>query len=59
MIYTHVLGRGPAGVLSPLDRLLVPATDAHPAPRGYTDRLVRISLPELLPPDGRIPQRRR
>jgi integron integrase len=26
MIYTHVLGRGPAGVRSPLDRLLGPAT---------------------------------
>jgi len=43
MIYTHVLGRGPAGVLSPADRLL---PDASPAadPRCYDDTLRRLSL---------------
>jgi integrase len=28
MVYTHVLGRGPAGVMSPIDRLLAPSADA-------------------------------
>ena len=32
MIYTHVLARGPAGVLSPLDRLLDPPPFSHHRP---------------------------
>jgi integron integrase len=32
MVYTHVLGRGPAGVLSPIDRLLSPPEGGVTAP---------------------------
>jgi integron integrase len=35
MVYTHVLGRGPAGVMSPVDRLLTNATEPSPAGRDY------------------------
>ena len=34
MVYTHVLGRGPAGVLSPIDRLLAPS-EVNPSTRVY------------------------
>jgi integron integrase len=59
MIYTHVLGRGPAGVTSPLDRLLAAPSEQPVAPRDYPDRLVGITLlPEstgnrLIPPSRR------
>jgi hypothetical protein len=36
MIYTHVLGRGAAGVLSPADRLLEAGQTTHPA-QSYPD----------------------
>ena len=50
MIYTHVLARGPAGVLSPLDRLLDPPASQSRFPRGYTDPVVGLS--RTAPPPG-------
>lgn len=43
MIYTHVLNRGPAGVVSPIDRLLAPS-GIH-ADRRYTDRSRQLTPP--------------
>jgi integron integrase len=43
MIYTHVLARGPAGVLSHLDRLLEPGAPQPLPSRSYTDLLVGLS----------------
>lgn len=59
MIYTHVLARGPAGVLSPLDRLLEPpASEPQPA-RSYTDLLVSVSRVSPEPGTRPIPRLRR
>jgi integron integrase len=41
MIYTHVLERGPAGVISPVDRIL--GLPALADPRRYTDRSRQIT----------------
>lgn len=62
MIYTHVLGRGPSGVLSPVDRLLAPAAEGPAgmgASRDYPDRLVGITRTPLLPPPRQVPKIRR
>ena len=56
MIYTHVLGRGPAGVLSPVDRLLASPVEPHPPARGYPDPLVRISAPVCPQPTEPFPK---
>jgi len=55
MIYTHVLDRGPAGVLSPIDRLGQHLGSAAATQRDYTDRarslspiLTRRPFPPLL-----------
>jgi integron integrase len=56
MIYTHVLGRGPAGVLSPVDRLLASPVEPHPPARGYPDPLVRISAPVRQQPTEPFPK---
>lgn len=45
MIYTHVLERGPAGVMSPVDRIL-PAGAIDPRLR-YTDRSRQLTAPSL------------
>lgn len=59
MLYTHVLARGPAGVRSPLDRLLDPPA-ATPLPaRSYTDLLVSISRSRSSPERPPIPLPRR
>jgi integron integrase len=59
MIYTHVLGRGPAGVLSPLDRIAERSPSGVATQRSYADRPRSLSCilpPPTFPP---IPQRRR
>ncbi len=45
MIYTHVLERGPAGVMSPVDRIL-PASTVDPRLR-YTDRSRHLIPPAM------------
>jgi integrase len=51
MVYTHVLGRGPAGVLSPVDRLLAGAADLPQIDREYPHGPTSPSAPpNLLPP---------
>jgi len=59
MIYTHVLGRGPAGVLSPLDRLTEDPTSIATTQRSYTDPTRSLSRTIALPGLPPIPQRRR
>jgi integrase len=59
MIYTNVLGRGPAGVISPLDRLLNAPDQARPITRDYPNRLVGITFTPDLPRGRMIPPRRR
>ncbi len=59
MIYTHVLERGPAGVLSPVDRLLADASHRPRLERDYPDRIVRITLPPGVSPPRRITEFRR
>jgi integrase len=46
MVYTHMLGRGPAGVLSPIDRLLAPSTTR--LPRDYPHEPTPLSAPPRL-----------
>jgi integrase len=46
MIYTHVLNRGPAGVVSPIDRLLAPP--AIDADRRYADRSRQLTAPPVI-----------
>jgi integron integrase len=58
MIYTHVLGRGPAGVLSPIDRLLADPSDPRPVPRRYVDPVVSLSLPTGQPSIKAFPKPR-
>jgi integron integrase len=48
MIYTHVLDRGPAGVISPVDRLLAPTGIESRA--RHTDRSRQLSPHPLIPP---------
>ena len=48
MISTHVVDRGPGGVISPLDRLVAPAT--LDAPARHTDRSRQLTLPPLIVP---------
>jgi integron integrase len=57
MIYTHVLGRGPASVMSPIDRSA--ALDPLLPPARYADppRCISPPTPLTLPPP--IPKRRR
>lgn len=62
MIYTHVLGRGPAGVVSPIDRAAAPvpvAVETSLSPHSYpaTRRRITPAIPLTLPPPG--PSRRR
>jgi integron integrase len=59
MIYTHVLGRGPAGVVSPLDRLLASPAPPPSTTRAYPDPLVGITLTPDVPPPRQIPPRLR
>ena len=59
MVYTHVLGRGPAGVLSPLDRLLTHPSNTPHAPLVYPDAASRITLPLVPSPPRRITEFRR
>jgi integron integrase len=55
MIYTHVLERGPAGVVSPVDRLLAPpGIDAR---AHHTDRSRQLSPHALLASTGTRRQR--
>ena len=46
MIYTHVLNRGPTGVVSPIDRILAPA--GIDADRRYTDRSRQLTAPPVV-----------
>jgi integron integrase len=55
MIYTHVLNRGPGGVISPVDRLL-PSTGTDAQAR-HTDRSRQLSPHTLLPPITTFPKR--
>ena len=55
MIYTHVLDRGPAGVISPVDRIL-PSTGIDARSR-YTDRSRQLSPHPIVGPLTIIPKR--
>ena len=55
MIYTHVLERGPAGVISPVDRILGPVgVDARAC---HTDRSRQLSPHPLIPAPRAIRER--
>lgn len=52
MIYTHVLGQGPFGVRSPLEKLSVPAPipdEADPSPRPAADPAATAALATSMP----------
>jgi integrase len=55
MIYTHVVDRGPGGVISPVDRLL-PSTGIDARAR-YTDRSRQLSPHSTVSPLTTIPKR--
>jgi len=55
MTYTHALERGPAGVVSPLDRLVPAQVDG----RGYADRSRQIAPQLTIGPAGWIQPRHR
>jgi integron integrase len=52
MIYTHVLNRGPAGVVSPIDRIVAPSP--IDADRRYTDRSRQLTAPPVIGVRGPI-----
>jgi hypothetical protein len=56
MVYTHVLGRGPSGVLSPIDRLI---DEAEPPPRVYPSEPTFISMHPVPPARRAITEYRR
>lgn len=59
MVYTHVLGQGPAGVRSPIDRLLAGPADAPRIDRDYPHDPAFISPPPTASPPRPITEFRR
>jgi integron integrase len=56
MIYTHVLGRGPLGVRSPLDALLDASNPREPRPpSGASDHPAPASASPRMAPSGSVP----
>ena len=59
MVYTHVLGRGPAGVLSPVDRLLGTSVEPDRLDRDYLRQPTSLNVAPALPPPRPITEFRR